>query len=90
MGGIAQRAPTGDQVVDYDRRNLSLYAALLDADDAGRSWQEAASSLMQLEVACDDAQACWQSHIDRARWIIGDGMEAAVSAFSARSAPDRH
>ena len=89
MGGIAQRAPSGKQVVDYDRRNLALYAALLDADDAGRSWQEAASSLMQLEVACADAEACWRSHIERARWIIGDGMEAAVGAFSARPAPDR-
>lgn len=89
MIGIKPLAPAGD-VESYDQRNLALYAALLEADDAGRDWRDAASSLMALDIARDDAEACWRSHLDRARWIIGDGMEAAVSAFSTRPAPDRH
>lgn len=77
-------APSGDEVVEYDRRNLALYAALLDADDAGGDWRCAAASLMQIDVTREDAQACWQSHVDRARWIVGDGMENALRAFGHR------
>lgn len=87
--GIRPLAPAGE-VESYDRCNLALYAALLDADDAGCDWREAAASLMELDIADDDAEACWRSHLDRARWIVGEGMEAAVSAFSARPASARH
>ncbi|MBU3077630.1 hypothetical protein [Sphingomonas quercus] len=88
MIGIKPLAPVGD-VESYDRRNLALYAALLEADDADRHWREAASSLMDLDLARDDAEACWRSHLERARWIIGEGLEAAVAAFSVRP-PDRN
>ncbi|WP_349356944.1 hypothetical protein [Sphingobium nicotianae] len=70
--------------VDYDRRHLALYAALLEAADAGRNWQDAASFLMRLDVTKDHAEACWRSHIERARWIVGDGLAIAIDAFSER------
>ena len=89
MGGIAQRAPIGMQVVEYDRKNLALYAALLEADDAGRDWREAASSLMRLDLSDNDAEACWRSHLERARWIVGDGMELAIVAFGERPSTSR-
>ncbi|WP_230461197.1 hypothetical protein [Sphingobium sp. CAP-1] len=69
---------------DYDRRHLALYAAILDAADQGRPWREAAGDIMKLDVARDDAEACWQSHLDRARWIIGDGLGSAIAAFGVR------
>lgn len=84
MSGIGKSAPTGNEVVDYDRRNLALYAALLEADDAGRDWREAASSLMHLDLAHNDTEACWRSHLERARWIVGEGMELAIAAFGER------
>ena len=77
-------APTGTAVVDYDRRHLALYAALLEADDAGRAWQDAAASLMHLDVTEPDAEACWRSHLERARWIVGDGLGNAIDAFNER------
>ncbi|WP_257539159.1 hypothetical protein [Sphingobium sp. CFD-1] len=80
MDGIDQRAPSGTDVVDYDRRHLALYAALIDADDAGAPWAEAAL-LMRLDAADDDAEACWRSHLERARWIVGEGLAIAVVAF---------
>lgn len=70
-------------VVDYDRRHLALYAALLEAADAGRAWQDAATSLMRLDVTERDAEACWRSHLERARWIVGDGLGIAIDAFNA-------
>ncbi len=78
---IVPLAPTVEVATAYDRSHLALYAALLDADDSGQSWQETAASLMGLDVANAGAEACWRSHLERARWIIGDGLAAAVAAF---------
>lgn len=77
-------APSGATVLDYDRRHLALYAALLDADDAGGDWQNAATSLMQLDVTDCNAEACWRSHLERARWIVGEGLGIAIDAFNER------
>lgn len=84
MNEIERRAPEGDGVVDYDRCHLALYAALLEAADVGQPWQEAATSLMRLDVAECDAEACWRSHLERARWIVGDGLGLAIDAFNER------
>ncbi len=77
-------APDGETVGDYDHRHLALYASLLAADDAGSGWREAAASLLRLDVTDSDAEACWRSHLDRARWIVGDGLAAALVAFTDR------
>ncbi|MDB5542757.1 MAG: hypothetical protein JWQ89_4484, partial [Devosia sp.] len=58
--------------------------ALLEADDAGGAWQDAAASLMQIDVTRCDAEACWRSHLERARWIVGAGLATALVAFNAR------
>lgn len=87
MDVVDRLAPTGNAVVNYDRRHLALYAALLEADDAGRNWQDAATSLMQIDVTQGDAEACWHSHLERARWIVGDGLGIALEAFNARRSP---
>ncbi|MBT2188631.1 hypothetical protein [Sphingobium nicotianae] len=75
-------APSGKEVVEYDRKNLALYAALLEADDAGRDWREAASSLMRLDLADENTEACWRSHLERARWIVGEGLGTALVALN--------
>ena len=84
MDVVDRLAPTGNAVVDYDRRHLALYAALLEADDAGSDWQAAAASLMRIDVTECDAETCWRSHLDRARWIVGKGLGSALVAFGAR------
>src|SRR3546814_11108227 len=81
------KAPTGDTVVDYDRTHLALYAALLDAADAGRCWRDAATALMGIDIADPRAAACWRSHLDRARWIVGDGLGPALIAFRPEARP---
>lgn len=81
MVTVARSAPVSEHVVEYDRRHLALYAAMLDADDAGLDWTDAARTLMGIDTAEAGAEACWQSHLERARWIIGDGLSKAVSAF---------
>jgi len=84
VSSVSKCAPSGNQVVEYDRRNLALYAALLEADDSGRDWREAATSIMLLDVNQCDAEACWRSHLERARWIVGEGLATALVAFNTR------
>jgi hypothetical protein len=78
---VQVNVPSDASVTEYDRRNLALYAALLEADDAGREWQDVVANLMQLDAALPEAEACWRSHLDRAHWIIGEGMADAIVAF---------
>jgi hypothetical protein len=77
LQNVARTGP----VTAYDRHQLALYAALLDADDAGQTWQEAAVTLMRINLADAGAEACWRSHLERARWIISDGLASALSSF---------
>lgn len=87
MAVVDALAPTGEAVVDYDQRNLALYAALIDARDAAIDWRIAAADLMDLEPEHPGAELCWRSHLERAQWIIGDGMATALIAFGQRKLP---
>jgi hypothetical protein len=81
---LSQRAPSAEFPTAYDRAQLALYAALLDAADHGRNWRVAAAGIMGIDIAAEGAEACWRSHLERARWIIGDGLEAALASFGGK------
>ena len=81
MAAIERIAPSDRMALEYDRQHLALYAALLDAADMGLDWREAATALMGIDVHEADAQTCWQSHLERARWIVGEGLASAIVAF---------
>lgn len=85
MAEIEKFAPSGSLVDDRDQRNLALYAALLDADDAGLDWKDVATSILKLDITSHDAEACWRSYLERARWIVGDGLAEALSAFGSQN-----
>lgn len=81
---ILALAPQG-KVVEYDQSHLALYAALLAADDGGQDWREVAVNLMGIDARHPSAKVCWQSHLDRARWIVGDGLASAMEMFGRSS-----
>jgi hypothetical protein len=76
-------APSEDTVLDYDRRNLLTYAELLDAADAGVDWREGSLDILGIDPVADADRAryCWESHLARARWIVGEGLGTAIEAF---------
>jgi hypothetical protein len=76
------KVPDAAEVCEYDRNHLAIYAALLDAADREVSWDEAAAAIMGLDVSDAGAEACWRSHLERARWIVGEGLAQAIEAFS--------
>ncbi|WP_255308932.1 hypothetical protein [Sphingobium fuliginis] len=68
-------------MIDYDQRNLALYAALLEAHDAAVDWRTAAADVMGLDPSDPASEPCWRSHLKRAQWIVGEGMAAALVGF---------
>jgi len=68
-------------VTDYDRQQLALYAALLDAHANGVSWRAAAAELMCLDPDEEGSKVCWRSHLERAAWIVGEGLGQALHHF---------
>jgi hypothetical protein len=84
-------APSGDTVLEYDRRHLLTYAELLDADDAGMSWELGSLEILGMDPVANPERAhrCWDSHLSRARWIIGDGLGVTIEAFSVLPRPFR-
>ncbi len=71
-----------DRVCEYDLSNLALYAALLDAVDAGHSWQECAGRIMGLKEHDLVSFDVFDRHLRRARWIIAEGLQEALVVFS--------
>lgn len=82
MSDFEPLAPSGD-ATNYDLSHLMLYAELLDADNRGVTWEEGASDILGIdpEVELETARMCWESHLARARWIVGEGLASAVQAF---------
>jgi len=68
-------APTGG-ATGYDRSHLMTYADLLDADAQGITWQRGATTILGVDTQADAdaARLCWDSHLARARWIVGEGL----------------
>lgn len=85
-------APSSEMVLDYDRRHLLTYAELLDAETAGIGWQAGSLAILGIDPATDPERArlCWESHLARARWIVGEGLAHAIAAFGNQARATRH
>ena len=77
---LAPLAPWRDAITDYDRMHFITYARLLDANKANLSWEEAARTILYLHVGAGHkdgcaAKACWVSHLERAQWLVTEGLQ---------------
>lgn len=72
---IADSAPTGDELTDYDREHLVDYLRLLDAAEEGAGWREVARIVLGLDPEQDPERVrkCHDSHLARARWLSAEG-----------------
>jgi hypothetical protein len=72
---VDDAAPEGEALTDYDRAHLITYLRLLDAEADGADWREVATIVLGRSPT-DEAQrseACWRSHLARARWMSAAG-----------------
>jgi hypothetical protein len=78
--GVRVVAPTAVEFTEYDRAHLLTYARVLDAADGDADWREAAAVILGCDVAQDSvgAETCWTSHLERARWVLGEGLVRVV------------
>jgi hypothetical protein len=68
------------QITDYDRAHFLTYARILDAVRFDQAWQAAAIEILGLDVKGDEygSYRIWHAHVDRAEWIVGDGLALIV------------
>jgi hypothetical protein len=64
-------------VTPYDNAHLLVYLRLLDAAAAHADWREAATIILELDVAADPGRArrIHDIHLDRARWMARAGYK---------------
>ncbi len=69
------RAPDAPRLTAYDEDHLADYIRLLDADDEGAYWSDAAALVFGIDPAAepDRAKAMHASHLARARWMTEVG-----------------
>ncbi|MEW5997907.1 MAG: DUF2285 domain-containing protein [Pseudomonadota bacterium] len=72
---FADRAPDVLQLTAYDESHLADYLRLLDADDEGGDWREAAACILGIDATTEPhrAKTMHNSHLARARWMTEVG-----------------
>lgn len=72
---LQHRAPSGDQLTDYDLDHAALYLRLLDAEAAGADWREVAQLVLRIDPSrgADRALVMHSTHLARAHWMRDQG-----------------
>jgi len=83
---IADEAPVSDELTAYDETHLVTYLRILDAETDGADWREVARIVLRLDPAVDPdgARRCWESHLNRAKWMTKEGYRYLVAGARAR------
>jgi T6SS, Transcription factor, DNA binding domain len=77
---VDDQAPTGPDITVYDEEHFVTYLRLLDAQADGADWTEVARIVLHRDPAAEEARtrACWESHLDRARWMTKQGYRRVL------------
>jgi len=78
-------APTADTLTDYDQEHLVSYLRLLDAEAEGADWTEVSRIVLQIDPVQepDRARRVWESHLERAKWMMTHGYQHLLSRGAA-------
>lgn len=79
---VADEVPWSETITDYDRGHMVTYLRLLDAERDGAAWEEAARLVLGCDPAASSARHCWESHLQRARWMTTTGYKNLLAAES--------
>lgn len=77
---VDDQAPAGPDVTVYDEEHFVTYLRLLDAQADGADWTEVARIVLHRDPVAEAARtrACWESHLDRARWMTKRGYRRVL------------
>lgn len=84
---IADIVVWSDQITPYDEQHFLTYARLLDADREGADWRDVARIILLLdpEKNPERARQCWQTHLERAKWVVTTGYKQLLDQAKLRS-----
>nr|WP_289781900.1 DUF2285 domain-containing protein [Caulobacter segnis] len=79
---VADEVPASDKLTDYDIGHMTTYLRLLDAEQDNADWREATRLVLGRDPGEDEAGArrCWESHMQRARWMTEMGYRLLLEA----------
>jgi hypothetical protein len=83
---IAEKAEWSEVITLYDRQHFLTYARLLSAEREEIDWRDGVREILRQDPDKDPRQAriCWESHLERARWIATEGVQQAVARACAQ------
>jgi len=83
---VAEKAEWSEVITLYDRQHFMTYARLLSAEREGINWRDGVREILRQDPDKDPRQAriCWESHLERARWIATEGLQLAVARANAQ------
>ena len=83
---IAERAEWSEVITLYDRQHFLTYARLLDAERDKVDWRDGVREILLRDPDKNPRQAriCWESHLERAKWIATTGLQQAVAEAQAQ------
>ena len=72
---VADHAPSGPALTDYDEDHAVTYARMLDADAEGADWREVSRIVLHIDPEQEPARArrAFDSHLARAQWVARHG-----------------
>ncbi len=83
---VAERAEWSEVITLYDRQHFLTYARLLSAERDKLDWRDGVRRILQQDPDRDAraARICWESHLERARWIETVGFQQAIDQARAQ------
>lgn len=72
---LEETPPSSDVITAYDRKHLTVYLRLLDADAAGATLEEVAPLILGIDAGREPerAERLHATHLIRARWLSASG-----------------
>ena len=72
---VADLAPTGPALTEYDEQHMITYMRVFDADQQGADWRDVSRIMLRIdpEADADRARLAFESHLSRARWMTKQG-----------------
>ena len=88
---VADNAPTGSTIEDYDYFHLITYLRLLDANAEGAEWREVVRIVLRIDPNKEPRRAwhAYETHLARARWTTEHGAIASCCEADPAHPPDR-
>jgi|SRR3954471_3306871 hypothetical protein len=79
---IADLAPAGPALTDYDHEHMIPYLRVFDANEQGADWRDVARIVLRIDPdsEADRARLTFESHLSRARWMTKQGYRLLLQS----------